>query len=162
MVNYLVMATRQAASRTQVHTAIACLRRLTEAFERRRQALAASAGLTEGQWGLLEEIATEHFMPSMFARNRASSAAAVSKTLRQVKGKGLIRVARSKADGRQRDYVLTTKGARALATLRAARGLAIEEIWTTLPLAAIEGFVEFGNRLASRLERYGGEEPHKE
>ena len=70
-----------------VHRAIECLQQLTAAFGQRRQQLAADVGLTEGQWAVLEEIATEHFMPSMFARARESSAAAVSKTLRQLSEK---------------------------------------------------------------------------
>jgi DNA-binding MarR family transcriptional regulator len=156
------MASNKPPAVAQVHAAIACLRRLTDAFTRRRQALAASVDLTEGQWGVLEEIATQHFMPSMFARHRASSAAAVSKTLRQLKGKGLVTVALSKNDGRQRDYVLTAKGARLLATLREERELAIEKIWATLPPAAIEAFVTFGNQLAGRLEHYGNQEPKQE
>ena len=152
----------KAAQVASVHAAIACLRRLTDAFTRRRQELAASVELTEGEWGVLEEIATQHFMPSMFARHRASSAAAVSKTLRQILDKGLVTVALSKDDGRQRDYVLTAKGKRVLATLREERELAIERIWTTLSPAAIEAFVAFGNQLAGRLEHYGGKTPHKE
>jgi DNA-binding MarR family transcriptional regulator len=139
----------------QVHAAIACLRRLTDAFARRRQQLAASVGLSEGQWGVLEEIATQHFMPSMFAKRRDRSAAAVSKTLRQLLDKGFASVALSKRDGRQRDYVLTAQGKRALSTLRDERELAIEKIWTTLPPTAIETFVAFGNQLSDRLELYG-------
>ena len=65
--------------------------------------LAQSVGLTEHQWGVLEEISTEHFMPSMFARQRDSTPAAVSKTLRQLIDKGLIEVKLNKSDGRQRD-----------------------------------------------------------
>lgn len=152
----------KAAQVASIHAAIACLRRLTDAFTRRRRDLATSVALTEGEWGVLEEIATQHFMPSMFARHRASSAAAVSKTLRQILDKGLVTVASSKSDGRQRDYVLTAKGKRVLATLRDEREVAIEKIWATLPPAAIEAFVTFGNELAGRLEHYGGQTPHKE
>ncbi len=146
----------------RIHAAIACLRRLTDAFTRRRQALAASVSLTEGQWGVLEEIATQHFMPTMFAKHRDSSAAAVSKTLRQLLDKGLVSVALSKRDGRQRDYLLSAKGQRVLASLREERALAIERIWTTLEPAAIDAFVAFGNQLASRLEHYGGKKPNQE
>lgn len=143
------------ADLTQIHAAIACLGRLTEAFARRRQQLAASVGLSEGQWGVLEEVATHHFMPSMFARHRASSAAAVSKTLRQLLDKGLLSVALSKADGRQRDYVLTAKGKRLLDGLRREREVAIEEIWTSLPPAEVGSFIAFGEKLSQRMERYG-------
>jgi DNA-binding MarR family transcriptional regulator len=86
-----------------VHQAIACLGRLADAFRRRREQLALSVGLSDGQWGVLEEISREHFMPSMFAKTRDSSAAAVSKTLRQLLDKDLVSVTLSKSDGRQRD-----------------------------------------------------------
>jgi len=142
----------------EVHAAVACLRRLCAAFAHRRQQLAQSVGLSEGQWGVLEEIATQHFMPSMFARTRASSAAAVSKTLRQMLGKGLVSVGLSKVDGRQRAYVLSAKGKRVLALLRRERALAIEEIWLGLDAAQMRSFVDFGNQLSDRLERYGSKE----
>jgi DNA-binding MarR family transcriptional regulator len=138
-----------------VHDAIACLRRLSEAFGRRREALARSVGLSDGQWYVLEEIAREHFMPSMFAKTRDSSAAAVSRTLRQLLDKGLVKVALSKSDGRQRDYELTGKGKRVLETLRSERALAIEKIWLSLDHADIARFVSFGNELSQRLEEYG-------
>ncbi len=143
---------------TQVHAAIACLRRMTEAFARRRQQLALSVGLSEGQWGVLEEIATRHFMPSMFARTRSSSAAAVSKTLRQLLDKSLVSVGLSKSDGRQRAYVLTAKGQHVLRTLRDEREMAIEEIWLTLDGDQMRNFVSFGNQLCNRLEHYGSKE----
>jgi hypothetical protein len=102
------MATKNPAQE-EIYAAIAGLRRVSDAFRKRREELALSVDLTEGQWGVMEEIATLHFMPSMFAKNRSSSAAAVSKTLRQLADKGLIRSSLSKADGRQRDYELTAK-----------------------------------------------------
>lgn len=138
-----------------VHEAIACLRRLTDAFRRRREQLALSVGLSDGQWGVLEEIAREHFMPSMFAKTRDSSAAAVSKTLRQLLDKGLVSVSLSKSDGRQREYVLTAKGKRVLDTLRDERELAIEKIWLALDPAQVKNFVAFGTQLSDRLEQYG-------
>jgi DNA-binding MarR family transcriptional regulator len=136
------------------HEAIACLRRLSDAFRRRREALALSVGLSDGQWALLEEIATEHFMPSMFARTRDSSAAAVSKTLRQLLDKGFVSVSLSKTDGRQRAYVLTAKGKRVLETLRLEREQAIEKIWLPLDPAQVRSFVAFGTELSERLEQY--------
>jgi len=139
---------------TQAHAAIACLRRMTDAFAHRRQQLALSVGLSDGQWGVLEEIATQHFMPSMFARARSSSAAAVSKTLRQLLDKGLVAVGLSKSDGRQRAYLLTAKGKRVLEVLRKERELAIEEIWLTLDADQMRNFVSFGNQLCNRLEHY--------
>jgi DNA-binding MarR family transcriptional regulator len=144
-----------ASQRDTVHEAIACLRRLTDAFRRRREQLALSVGLSDGQWGVLEEIAREHFMPSMFAKHRDSSAAAVSKTLRQLLDKGLVSVSLSKTDGRQRAYVLTAKGKRVLDTLRNERTLAIEKIWLALDPAQVQSFVAFGTQLSERLEQYG-------
>jgi len=141
-----------------VHAAIACLGRLTAAFARRRQQLAASVGLSEGQWGVLEEIATQHFMPSMFAKHRDSSPAAVSKTLRQLLDKALVSVGLSKSDGRQRAYLLTAKGKRVLEVLREERELAIEAIWLSLDAAQMKRFVAFGNQLSDRLEHYGSKE----
>ena len=140
---------------TVVHQAIACLGRLADAFRRRREELALSVGLSDGQWGVLEEISREHFMPSMFARTRDSSAAAVSKTLRQLLDKGLVSVTLSKSDGRQRAYVLTAKGERIMQTLREERALAIEKIWLTLDADQIKSFVAFGTQLSQCLEEYG-------
>ncbi len=140
------------------HAAIACLGRLTEAFARRRQQLAQSVGLSEGQWGVLEEIATQHFMPSMFAKTRDSSAAAVSKTLRQLLEKDLVSVGLSKDDGRQRAYLPSAKGKRVLEALRKERALAIEEIWLPLDAAQLRSFVAFGNQLSDWLEHYGSKE----
>jgi DNA-binding MarR family transcriptional regulator len=134
--------------------AIDSLRRLSEAFRARREALAASVGLTDGQWGLLEEISTEHFMPSMFAKSRSSSAAAVSKALRQLKEKRLVVAAPGAGDARQRDYELTAKGRKLLAALRAEREAAIEAIWMRLDGGEVEAFAAFGAELASRLEAY--------
>jgi DNA-binding MarR family transcriptional regulator len=146
------------ASKTTValaHDGIACLRRLADAFRRRREELALSVGLSDGQWMLLEEIATEHFMPSMFARTRDSSAAAVSKSLRQLLDKGLASVGLSKTDGRQRAYLLTAKGKRVLETLRQEREQAIATLWLPLDAAQLRTFVTFGNELSDRLEQYG-------
>src|SRR5436190_23447932 len=109
------------------HAAIECLGRLAELYAERREQLARSVGLTDQQWGVLEEIATEHFMPSLFARSRASSAAAVSKILRQLVDKGLIVAAIGKDDARQRTFSLTARGKRVLETLRERRKEAIRE-----------------------------------
>ena len=148
--------TGTAAKLALVHQAIACLGRLADAFHRRREQLALSVGLSDGQWGVLEEISREHFMPSMFAKAHDSSAAAVSKTLRQLLDKGVVSVTLSKADGRQRDYVLTAKGKRILLALRDERTLAIEKIWLRLDPHLVESFVSFSTQLSERLEQYGG------
>jgi len=144
-----------------VHQAIACLGRLADAFRRRREQLALSVGLSDGQWGVLEEISREHFMPSMFARNRDSSAAAVSRTLRQLLDKELVSVTLSKSDGRQRDYALTAKGKRIMQSLREERALAIEKIWLKFDAHLIKSFVSFGTQVSEHLEQYGSK-PQKE
>ena len=141
----------------QVHAAIERLTRLTELFEQRREQLATRVGLTVGQWGLLEEISTEQFMPSMFAKSEDRSRAAVSKVIRQLLDRGLIRVAISAADGRQRDYALTADGRATLDTLRAERERAIEAIWTRLDADALEQFNTFSSDLIGRIERYAKE-----
>jgi DNA-binding MarR family transcriptional regulator len=140
----------------ELYQAIACLQRLADAFERRRTQLAGSVGLTEHQWAVLEEISSEHFMPSMFAKTRASTPAAVSKTIRQLVDKGLVSVSLSKSDGRQRDYVLTSQGKRAMAKLRHDRELAIRRIWLPLDRDRLRSFVAFGTALTERLEQYAG------
>ena len=130
------------------------LQRISELFSARRQELAARVGLTEHQWSVLEEIATEHFMPSLFAKQQASSAAAVSKTLRQLGDKALVRVSVSKSDGRQRDYVLTAKGQRVMEELRRARERAIAEVWLKLDSVRVIEFTEFSTELADALVAY--------
>ncbi len=137
-----------------VHDAIANLQRLTELFQARRTALATDAGLTEQQWEVLERIATEHFMPSMFARRRDSSAAAVSRLIRQLLDKRLVSASAREHDGRQRQYVLTAKGRRTLATLRASRQAAIDAIWATLDHGALTTFTRVSAELIRRIEGY--------
>ncbi|MBN1608046.1 MAG: MarR family transcriptional regulator [Polyangiaceae bacterium] len=138
----------------EVHAAIACLQRLSDAFTERRRQLAESVGLTEQQWAVLEEISTEHFMPSMFARVRQSSAAAVSKTLRQLLDKELVRVSVSPDDGRQRRYGLTGKGAAVQRELRRQRESAIRAIWLKVTPGRLKVFTRIGNELAERLGAY--------
>lgn len=138
----------------EVGAAIGCLQRLSELFQERRGQLASSVGLTEQQWAVLEEISTEHFMPSLFARKRASSAAAVSKILRQLLDKRVVAVKVSQEDGRQRQYVLTASGKRRLEELRAERSRAIEEVWHGFDNKDLEAFTRFGDQLTERLERY--------
>jgi DNA-binding MarR family transcriptional regulator len=137
-----------------IHAAIACLQRLTEVFQQRRVQLAQSAGLTEQQWAVLEEISSEHFMPSMFAKRRSSSAAAVSKILRQLSDKQLVRSKVDADDGRQRRYELTAKGKTTMAMLRNKREQAIKSVWAPLDGSALEAFTKFGNQLTDQLESY--------
>jgi DNA-binding MarR family transcriptional regulator len=139
---------------TEIHAAIECLTRLAELYQRRREQLAGEVGLTDQQWGALEEIATEHFMPSLFARRRESSPAAVSKILRQLIEKGVVVASIAEADGRQRRYALTPRGKRLMDRLRERRAEAIRDVWLTLDSAGMRAFTEFGSGLIERLESY--------
>ncbi len=143
-----------AAPTPVVHDAIAKLQRLTELFQERRSALATEAGVTEQQWEVLERIATEHFMPSMFARRRESSAAAVSRLIRQLLDKRLVSASAREHDGRQRQYVLTAKGRRTLDALRTSRQAAIDAIWATLDHRALATFARVSDELIRRIEGY--------
>jgi len=145
---------KDATSRTAVLEAIARLQRLAELFHLRRGQLARECGLTEAQWRVLEEIATEHFMPSMFARTSESSPPAVSRLIRQLMDRDLVSVSVATTDGRQRRYALTATGRRLLARLRAARARAIDAVWMDLPSAQLDDFVRFSDVLIPRLEAY--------
>lgn len=137
-----------------LYSAIEGLQRLAEVFDLRRQQLAREAGLTDAQWRVLEEIGREDFMPSLFARRRECTAAAISRTLRQLQDLNLIAVSISAADARQRDYRLTAAGRRTLEKLRQSRERALDAVWSDLPAAEIERFGRFSAELASRLEAY--------
>ncbi|MGE0322016.1 MAG: MarR family winged helix-turn-helix transcriptional regulator [Polyangiaceae bacterium] len=140
----------------KIHAAIHALQRLTEVFQRRREQLASSVGITEREWRVLDGISSEDFMPSMFARRRESTPAAVSKILRQLIDKGLVSVTVSKADGRQRDYALTPKGKRTMLRLRKQRERAVQDVWLGLDGDQLATFTSFGFDLAARLEEYAG------
>ena len=56
------------AQRAEIFHAIEQLQQASALFSKRRSQLAAAAGLTEAQWRVMEGIATQHFMPSLFAR----------------------------------------------------------------------------------------------
>jgi DNA-binding MarR family transcriptional regulator len=151
---------RQADIQT-VHAAIERLTRLCDLFQERREQLAGRVGLTEAQWEVLEEISTERFMPSMFAQREAQSRAAVSKVIRLLLDRGLVRVAISSTDGRQRDYALTADGKATLAKLRAEREKAIAAIWVELEPQALAQFSEFSAVLIDRIEQYARKhQPH--
>lgn len=139
---------------SSANRAIASLQRLAEAFAERRRQLAAEADLTETQWRVLEEVGGEDFLPSMFARQRDVTAAAVSRTLRQLLERELVSARIGEEDGRQRVYRLTAKGRRALARVHTAREAAVDEVWATLPKRELESFSRFSEQLAKRLERY--------
>jgi DNA-binding MarR family transcriptional regulator len=140
-----------------LYSAIEGLQRLTELFERRRQRLAQSVGLTDGQWRVLEGIATLHFMPSLFARRQECSPAAVSRTLRQLQDKGLVSASISSSDARQREYSLTPSGSELLSKLRAHRARAIERVWSDLAPEQLAQFAAFSIELADRLEAYAAD-----
>lgn len=130
------------------------LGRLSALFAERRRQLGESVGLTDQQWQALEEVQTEHFMPSLFAKERASSAAAVSKILRQLTDKGLVTAHVSDVDARQRSYQVTARGRAVLDELREGRREAIREVWLSLEAERLENFVETGTLLADRLEEF--------
>ena len=142
------------ARTTDVHEAIGRLQRLAELFHQRRAQLAQGAGLTEAQWEVLERIASEHFMPSLFARHRDSSAPAVSRIIRQLLRKKLITVSVSDTDGRQRRYQLTARGQKTLDALRATRSRAIDAVWMHLDPRALAAFTQFSGELITRLEAH--------
>jgi DNA-binding MarR family transcriptional regulator len=146
------------ASTRDIHAGIERVQRLSDLFGLRRTQLAQRVGITEQQWRVLEEISTEHFMPSMFAKSQDSSAAAVSKVLRQLLDKELVAVSVSAQDGRQRRYELTEQGKQTMASLRRFRQDAIEVIWSRLPRTDLSRFVRIADELIARLERYSAHE----
>jgi len=142
--------------------AVAALQRLADAFAQRREQLARSAGLSEAQWRVLEEIAAEGFMPSLFARRRARSPAAVSKVIRQLLDQGLVDVAIAEGDGRLRRYRLSAAGRAAMQALRRGRERALERIWSDLDPGELARFSAFASDLAGRLEAYASAESRAE
>lgn len=137
-----------------IHRAIAALQRLSDLFSERRGQIAREVGLSVPQWNILEEVATEHFMPSLFARHRAVTPAAVSKLVRALLERDLIRSSIAEADRRQRKYMLTAAGGRLLDRVRELRQNAIDKVWADLPDSELSDFARFGETLASRLENY--------
>jgi DNA-binding MarR family transcriptional regulator len=145
--------------RPEIHRAIHSLQRLTDLFRERRRRLAREVDLSEAQWRLLEEIAGDEFMPSMFARRQDCSPAAVSRTLRQLLDRGLVAVSIAVDDARQRVYRLTPAGRRTLRRLDASRAGAIAEIWERFSAEELEGFVRFASALGDGLEDYRRRRP---
>jgi DNA-binding MarR family transcriptional regulator len=140
--------------RPEIHQAIAALQRLYELFALRRQQLAGDAGLTESQWRLLEEIANESFMPSMFARRRDCTPAAISRGLRRLLERDWVTVEIAPGDARQRRYRLSAEGRRVLERLRRGRERAIAAVWKGFDASALRGFIAFAGELADHLEAY--------
>ena len=153
-----ITSSTPARSRGPLYGAIASLTRLAEVFERRRLQLAREVGLSDPQWRVLEEIGSEAFMPSLFARSREAHPAAVSRTLRQLQDGGLVEVSISSDDARQRRYRLTARGRRVLDKVRRARERAIDAVWRGLPRKRLEEFARFSELLAERLEAYARRE----
>jgi DNA-binding MarR family transcriptional regulator len=145
--------------RPEIRDAIAALQRLSDVFSLRRSQLAAEADLSPAQWRLLEEIADEAFMPSLFARRRDCTPAAVSRGLRSLLDRGLVTSAIGAGDARQRVYRLTAEGRRVLAQLRRGRERAISAVWQGFDPAALRGFVAFADELAEHLEHYAERAP---
>jgi DNA-binding MarR family transcriptional regulator len=138
----------------EIHRAIDALKRLSEAFALRRRQLAQDAELTLAQWQLLEEVAGDGFMPSMFARRRDCTPAAVSRGLRGLLDAGLVEARIAAADGRQREYRLTAHGRSVLKRLRRQREDAIQTVWRRFDAAELDAFVRFATALSESLESY--------
>ena len=145
------------AQRAEIFHAIEQLQQASALFSKRRSQLAAAAGLTEAQWRVMEGIATQHFMPSLFAREQDHTGSAVSKLLRQLLDKKLIRVSIAAGDGRQRSYELTALGTKTMDKLRALRAQAIEEVWADLPPQELAAFSAFSEKLIARLRAKASE-----
>lgn len=126
--------------------------RLAALFAQRRRQLAEGVGLTDQQWQVFEEVQREHFMPSLFATQRDSTPAAVSKILRQLVDKGFIVAEVAEHDARQRNYLVTASGHEVIRELRRQRERAIEDVWMQFDHEELHGFVEFASALGARLE----------
>lgn len=142
------------ATQEEVLSAIAALQQLADVFNRRREQIAREVGLTVQQYCVMEQVQGDRFMPSMFARERESSAAAVSKIIRQLIDKGLIEVAVSESDGRNRLYSLTHRGSVMMEKIRASRQAAIAQVWSEFDTEEVEAFAAFSKRLHDRLESF--------
>jgi DNA-binding MarR family transcriptional regulator len=145
-----------------IFQAIGQLQHLSSLFGKRRAQLARRVGLTEAQWRVLEGVATEHFMPSMFADGLDNSRAAISNILRQLQEKKLVRASISTNDGRQRKYELTAKGAKTQKALRNLRSRAIRDIWSDLPPDDLAAFHRLCTQLIGRLRDYAEKEEANE
>ncbi len=148
------MARKQ--KRALAYEAIRVLQELADVFEKRREQLATEAGITDLQWRVLEQVAQEDFMPSLFAKSRAQSPAGVSRTLRQLLERDLVKVSIGRGDARQREYALTAAGRTVLEKLRLHREEAIESVWLKLSEEELASFGAIGAGLAVRLRGYAG------
>lgn len=137
-----------------LRAALAALQRVSDAFARRRAQLTRGAGLTEAQWRVLEEIAAEDFMPSLFARRQEQTPAAVSKVIRQLLNLKLVEVSISPGDARQRRYALSPKGQQTMEIVRQDRQRALDRVWSGLDARALDAFSDFAGNLAERMEEH--------
>ena len=145
---------RKSKPEESLRAALAALQRVSDAFARRRSQLARGAGLTEAQWRVLEEIAAEDFMPSLFARRQEQTPAAISKLIRQLLDRGLVEVSISAGDARQRDYALTARGRQTMELVRQDRQRAVDRVWSGLDARALRTFARFAAGLAERMEAH--------
>jgi DNA-binding MarR family transcriptional regulator len=137
-----------------LRAALEALQRLSDAFARRRGQLARGADLTEAQWRVLEQIAAEDFMPSLFARRQEQTPAAISKLIRQLLDRGLVEVSISAGDARQRDYALTPRGRQTMELVRQDRQRAVDRVWSGLDARALRNFARFAQELSERMEAH--------
>ena len=144
----------QGPSRERIDSAIGALQRLADLFLERRRQLAGEVGLSEAEWRLLDEIAAERFMPSLFARRRERTPAAVSRVLRGLVDRDLVRASVGESDARHRVYRLTPRGRDLMTRLRERRERAIAAIWKRFPAGELAEFERFAGALADALESY--------
>ncbi len=137
-----------------LRAALGALQRLSDAFARRRGQVARGAGLTEAQWRVLEQIAAEDFMPSLFARRQEQTPAAVSKLIRQLLDRGLVEVSIAAGDARQRRYALSARGRQTMEIVRQDRQRAVDRVWSGLDSRALRSFARFAADLAERMEAH--------
>ena len=150
---------RDRPARAELYGAIERLQRLVDLFELRRRQLARAEGLSDEQWRVLEDIASDDFMPSLFARRRHRHPAAVSRTLRDLLERELVSVSISSSDARQREYQLTASGSRLLERVQARRERAIDAVWRGFAGTELRAFARFSTSLADRLEAYSRTRP---
>lgn len=96
-------------------------------------------------------------MPSMFARRRDCSPAAISRGLRELRDAGLVEASIAAEDGRQRVYRLTSRGRAALRRMQRQRERAVEAVWTRFSARELRSFVRFADQLSASLSHYARE-----
>jgi DNA-binding MarR family transcriptional regulator len=148
-------------TRPRILQAIETLQQLSELFRLRRRQLAAEVGLTETQWQLFEEVAEEHFMPSLFARERDCAPAVVSRGLRSLVDAGLVESSIGEADARHRVYRLTATGRGLQRRLRKRRAEAIDAVWEPLSERELAAFIRTAGEIAERLSTHAKHEAER-